>query len=297
MFVDLDRFKTINDSLGHSVGDVLLKEVAKRLVKQLREVDTICRTGGDEFVVVLPEIKQADDAANVAQKIIENLSQPIQVEERELTVTPSIGIAVFPEDGRDAETLIRNADAAMYHAKEMGRANSQFFTEQMNLSASRRLSLENDLRRALSRGELRVHYQPIVDAMTGGISAHEALVRWDHPERGLVYPTEFIQVAEDTGMILKIGEWVLREACRWATFIGVERGLPISVNLSARQFNDPKLIQLVSRALADSGLPAHLLTLEITESTAMQQTDLTLSTLKKLKDLGVSIAIDDLGKG
>ena len=297
MFVDLDRFKNINDSLGHSVGDVLLKEVAKRLVKQLRVVDTICRTGGDEFVVVLPEIKQADDAANVAQKIIENLSQPIQVDERELTVTPSIGIAVFPDDGRDAETLIRNADAAMYHAKEMGRANSQFFTEQMNLSATRRLSLENDLRRALVRGELRVHYQPIVDAMTGATSAHEALVRWEHPERGLVLPTEFIQVAEDTGMILKIGEWVLLEACRWATFIGIERGLPVSVNLSARQFNDPKLVQLVSRALAETGLPAHLLMLEITESTAMRQTDVTLGTLKKLKDLGVSIAIDDFGTG
>jgi diguanylate cyclase (GGDEF)-like protein/PAS domain S-box-containing protein len=297
MFVDLDRFKTINDSLGHSVGDLLLKEVAKRLVKQLREVDTICRTGGDEFVVVLPEIKHAADAANVAQKIIENLSHPIRVEERELTVTPSIGIAVFPDDGRDAETLIRNADAAMYHAKEMGRANSQFFTEQMNLSASRRLSLENDLRRALARGELRVHYQPIVDVKTGKTAAHEALVRWQHPERGLVYPGEFIQVAEETGMILKIGEWVLLEACRWATFIGVERGLPVSVNLSARQFNDPKLVQLVSRALKDTGLPAHLLTLEITESTAMQQTDVTLGTLKKLKELGVSIALDDFGTG
>jgi diguanylate cyclase (GGDEF)-like protein len=295
--VDLDRFKTINDSLGHSVGDLLLKEVAKRLVKQLREVDTICRTGGDEFVVVLPEIKHAADAANVAQKIIENLSHPIVVEERELTVTPSIGIAVFPDDGRDAETLIRNADAAMYHAKEMGRANSQFFTEQMNLSASRRLSLENDLRRALARGELRVHYQPIVDVKTGKTSAHEALVRWQHPERGLVYPNEFIQVAEDTGMILKIGEWVLLEACRWATFIGVERGLPISVNLSARQFNDPKLVQLVSRALRDTGLPAKLLTLELTESTAMQQTDVTLATLRKLKELGVSIALDDFGTG
>ena len=297
MFVDLDRFKTINDSLGHSVGDVLLKEVARRLVKQLREVDTICRTGGDEFVVVLPEIKRSADAASVAQKIIENLSQPIQVEERELTVTPSIGIAIFPDDGRDAETLIRNADAAMYHAKESGRANYQFFTEQMNLSASRRLALENDLRRALARGELRVHYQPIVEAMSGKTSGHEALIRWQHPERGLLAPAEFIQVAEDTGLILKIGEWVLLEACRWATFIGVERNIPISVNLSARQFNDPKLVQLVAGALKSTGLPAHLLILEITESTAMQQTDLTLSTLKKLKELGVSIAIDDFGTG
>jgi diguanylate cyclase (GGDEF)-like protein/PAS domain S-box-containing protein len=297
MFVDLDRFKTINDSLGHSVGDLLLKEVAARLIKQLRVVDTICRTGGDEFVVVLPEIKRSADAANVAQKLIENLSQPVRVEERELTVTPSIGISVFPEDGRDAETLIRNADAAMYHAKEMGRANYQFFTEEMNLTASRRLSLENDLRRALSRGELLVHYQPIVDAKNGKVAGHEALVRWQHPQRGLVYPAEFIQVAEDTGLIIKIGEWVLREACRWATFIGVERGLPISVNLSARQFNDPKLVQTVSRALKQSGLPAHLLTLEITESTAMQQTDVTLATLRKLKELGVSIALDDFGTG
>jgi len=297
MFVDLDRFKTINDSLGHSVGDVLLKEVAARLGKQLREVDTICRTGGDEFVVVLPEIKRSADAANVAQKIIENQSQPVRIDERELTVTPSIGIAVFPEDGRDAETLIRNADAAMYHAKESGRSNYQFFTEQMNLTASRRLALENDLRRALARGELRVHYQPIVDAKSGKTSGHEALIRWQHPERGLLPPSEFIQVAEDTGLILKIGEWVLLEACRWATFIGVERNIPVSVNLSARQFNDPKLVQIVSRALRDTGLPAHLLALEITESTAMQQTDVTLTTLRKLKELGVSIAIDDFGTG
>jgi len=297
MFVDLDRFKTINDSLGHSVGDVLLKEVARRLVKQLRVVDTICRTGGDEFVVVLPEIKRSADAAAVGQKIIENLSQPVKIEERELTVTPSIGIAVFPEDGRDAETLIRNADAAMYAAKEMGRANYQFFTEQMNLSASRRLTLENDLRRAISKGELRVHYQPIVDAKSGKTAGHEALVRWQHPERGLLAPAEFIQVAEDTGLILKIGEWMLKEACRWGTFIGIERNLPVSVNLSARQFNDPKLVQIVARSLKSSGLPPHLLTLEITESTAMQQTDATLATLRKLKEIGVSIALDDFGTG
>jgi len=297
MFVDLDRFKTINDSLGHSVGDILLKEVAVRLVKQLREVDTICRTGGDEFVVVLPDMRQAGDAANVAQKIIENLSQPIRIEERELTVTPSIGIAVFPEDGRDAETLIRNADAAMYHAKEMGRSNYQFFTEQMNLSASRRLALESDLRRALGRGELRLYFQPITDARTGAVAGHEALLRWQHPERGLINPADFIQVAEDTGLILKIGEWILQEACRWATFIGVERNLPVSVNLSARQFNDPRLLGMVAKALGDSGLPARLLELEITESVAMQQTDVTLATLKKLRELGVSIAIDDFGTG
>ncbi len=297
MFVDLDRFKTINDSLGHSVGDELLKEVAKRLVRQLREVDTICRTGGDEFVVVLPEIKRSSDAAAVAQKIIDNLSQPIRVEERELTVTPSIGIAVFPHDGRDAETLIRNADAAMYHAKEMGRANAQFFTEQMNLTASRRLALENDLRRALGRGELRAYFQPIVEASTGAVAGHEALVRWQHPERGLIEPGEFIHVAEETGLILKIGEWMLREACRWATFIGVERGLPVSVNLSPRQFNDPRLATIVAAALEETGLPPHLLELEITESTAMQQTETTMATLKKLKEIGVAVALDDFGTG
>ena len=297
MFVDLDRFKTINDSLGHAVGDVLLRNVADRLVTQLRDVDTICRIGGDEFVVVLPEIKRVTDAAHVAQKVIEQLSLPTLIEGRELHVTPSIGISVFPEDGRDAETLIRNADAAMYHAKEMGRANYQFFTDQMNLSASRRLALENDLRRALQKGELRVHYQPIIELKGGCVAGHEALVRWQHPSRGLVQPAEFIHLAEDTGLILSLGEWVLREACRWATFIGVDRGLPISVNLSARQFGDPTLVATVARALKDSGLPASLLELEITESTAMQHTDVTAATFAKLKQLGVSIAIDDFGTG
>jgi diguanylate cyclase (GGDEF)-like protein/PAS domain S-box-containing protein len=297
MFVDIDRFKTINDSLGHAVGDALLKEVAARLVGQLREGDTICRIGGDEFVVVLPEVKRSSDVAHVAQKVIEQLSQPVTVEERELVVTCSIGISVYPEDGRDAESLIRNADAAMYHAKELGRANYQFFTEQMNQAASRRLQLEGDLRRAVGKGELRVYYQPIVDAASGRIAAYEALARWQHPKRGLVLPAEFIQLAEETGIILKIGEWMLGEACRWSTFIGAERGLQIAVNLSARQFNDPQLPKMVARALKDSGLPPQLLELEITESTAMQQTDVTLRTLKRLNALGVSIAIDDFGTG
>src|SRR5437879_13735631 len=230
--------QALRHSLGHSVGDALLKEVAQRLVKQLRVGDSICRIGGDEFVVVLPEVKRSSDVAGVAQKVIEQLSNPVFIEERELVVTPSIGISVFPDDGRDAETLIRNADAAMYHAKEMGRANYQFFTEQMNLAASRRLALESDLRRALGRDQLRVHYQPIVEAKSGQVVAHEALVRWQNPHRGLVGPAEFIQVAEETGLILKIGEWVLREACRWATFIGAERGLQVPVNLSPRQFKD-----------------------------------------------------------
>src|SRR5205814_1665581 len=241
IFIDLDRFKPINDSLGHAVGDVLLKEVSRRLVRQLREGDTICRIGGDEFVVVLPEVRRSSDVAQVAQKVIEQISLPVTIDERELEVSCSIGIAIFPDDGRDAETLIRNADAAMYHAKELGRANYQFFTGEMNEAASRRLALETDLRRALGKNELRVHYQRIVEAKSGKVVGHEALVRWQHPERGLVPPGEFIQIAEESGLILRIGEWVLREACRWATFIGTERGLQIAVNLSPRQFNDPKL--------------------------------------------------------
>ncbi|MGE3571724.1 MAG: EAL domain-containing protein [Burkholderiales bacterium] len=297
MFVDLDRFKAINDSLGHTVGDAVLKEVASRLVKQLRVGDTVCRIGGDEFVVVLPESKRSTDAANVAAKILETLSQPVQVADRELAVTPSIGIAVFPEDGRDAAMLIRNADAAMYHAKESGRANYQFFTEQMNQAASRRLALEADLRGAAQKGELALHYQPIVSLKDGAVAGQEALLRWQHPQRGLVPPAEFVPLAEETGIILAIGEWALREACRWGTFIGVEHGVEIAVNLSARQFNDPKLIELVRRVLAGSGLPPRLLALEITETTAMQQTDVTASTLKKLKELGVSLVIDDFGTG
>ena len=297
MFVDLDRFKTINDSLGHAVGDQLLKAVAERLVKQLRVGDTVCRIGGDEFVIVLPEITRGGDAAQVAQKIIDTLSDPIGLEGRDITVTPSIGISVFPEDGSDAETLIRNADAAMYHAKEMGRSNYQFFTDQMNLAASRRLTLENDLRRAVQKNELVVYYQPISELKTGCAVMHEALLRWKHPSRGLVSPVDFIQLAEDTGLILRIGEQALRDACAWAHKIGVDKRMPVAVNISARQFNDPKLVEMVARTLEETGLPADMLELEITESTVMRQTDATLAMLKKLKDLGVSLAIDDFGTG
>ena len=297
MFVDLDRFKTINDSLGHAVGDLLLKEVAQRLVRQLRIGDTVCRIGGDEFVVVLPQITHGADAAQVARKVIETLSEPILLEGRDITVTPSIGISVFPEDGSDAGTLIRNADVAMYHAKEMGRSNYQFFTEQMNLAASRRLTLESDLRRAVQNSELVVYYQPIAELKTGRNVMHEALLRWNHPTRGLVAPTEFIPLAEDTGLILKVGEQVLRDACAWAKKIGVDKHMPVAVNISARQFNDPRLVELVTRTLKEVGLPAQMLELEITESTVMQQTDATLAMLKKLKQLGVSLAIDDFGTG
>jgi diguanylate cyclase (GGDEF)-like protein/PAS domain S-box-containing protein len=300
VFVDLDRFKNINDTLGHAVGDLVLKEVSERLMKQLRVVDTVCRMGGDEFVVILPEIKRASDAANVAAKVLETMAQPFLVEERELHITTSIGISVFPDDGRDAESLIRNADAAMYHAKGTGRANYQFFTEQMNHAASRRLVIESDLRRAVENGEMRVYYQPVVDAVSGRAASHEALLRWQHPARGVIGPDEFLQVAEDTGLILSLGEWTLGEACRWAGAPGADgtaRTLPVSVNLSARQFNDPKLIELVARVLKSTGLAPQQLELEIAETVAMQQPDIVLAALKKLKGLGVQLALDDFGIG
>jgi diguanylate cyclase (GGDEF)-like protein/PAS domain S-box-containing protein len=295
MFVDLDRFKNINDSLGHAAGDRVLKECAERLVSQLRDVDTICRMGGDEFVVVLPEIRRAADVGQVAAKILETVSRPFRVEDRELLITPSVGISVFPEDGRDAESLIRNADAAMYHAKETGRANYQFFTEQMNQAASRRLALEADLRQAVLKGELRVFYQPVVDAASGAVASHEALLRWQHPTRGLIEPAEFVHLAEDSGLIQRIGEWQLGEVCRWTGFIGVERGLPVSVNLSARQFLDAKLAGQVTRALRTAGLPAALLEFEVPEAAVMQNMDLALAALRRLRDAGVGVAIDGFG--
>ncbi len=301
MFVDLDRFKNINDTLGHVAGDVVLKEVAERLMKQLRVVDTVCRMGGDEFVVILPEIKRASDAANVAAKILETMAQPFVAAERELHITTSIGISVFPDDGRDAESLIRNSDAAMYHAKGTGRANYQFFTEQMNQVASRRLVIENDLRRAVHNGEMRVYYQPVIDAASGRAASHEALMRWQRPAHGVLGPDEFLQVAEDTGLILPLGEWVLGEACRWAVAQGAggpgAGALPVSVNLSGRQFNDPKLAELVARVLGSTGLAPQRLELEVAESVAMQQPDIALAVLRKLKGLGVRLALDDFGIG
>ncbi|MGQ0656225.1 MAG: putative bifunctional diguanylate cyclase/phosphodiesterase [Betaproteobacteria bacterium] len=293
MFVDLDRFKGINDSLGHAAGDALLKEVSRRLVNQLRVGDTICRIGGDEFVVVLPEIKRSSDVAQVAAKVIEQLAAPLVIDARDLIVTGSIGIAVFPDDGDDAETLIRSADAAMYHAKELGRANYQFFTAEMNQAASRRLALESELRRAVAREELVLHYQPVVEARSGRVCACEALLRWQHPQRGLVLPGDFIHLAEETGLILRIGEWALREACRRAA----ADGLPVSVNISPRQFADARLADTVAAALAESRLPPRFLELEITESTAMQHTGASLQALERLKALGISIAIDDFGTG
>ena len=295
MFIDLDRFKAINDSAGHAAGDAVLKEVSQRLAKQLRTGDTICRVGGDEFVVVLPQFTRLSDIAHVSQKIIETVSQPVSVDEQDLQVSPSIGIAIFPDDGRDAETLIRNADAAMYHAKETGRSNYQFFTEQMNLAANRRVQLENDLRSSLQNQELRMFYQPVIEVSSGSIVGYEGLLRWQHRSRGLISPGDFLQLAEDTGLILRIGDWVLGAVCRWGALSPLARGRTVSVNLSTRQFADPKLVDIVSRALADSGLAPERLELEVSEATAMQHSEPALQTLKKLRSLGVSLVIDDFG--
>jgi diguanylate cyclase (GGDEF)-like protein/PAS domain S-box-containing protein len=296
MFVDLDRFKEINDTLGHAVGDQVLTEVANRLVSQLRVGDTVCRVGGDEFLVVLPEITRASDAAHVARKVIENLSAPIGVDGQEVTVTPSIGIAVYPDDGRDAEALIRNADAAMYHVKETGRANYQFFTEQMNKAAAGRLALETELRRAFEQGELRLQARPVIELAAGAQMGYAIALRWQHPSRGLLQAAEFSQLAEDTALILRIGQWMLVEACRWAVAQG-GGDLSVAIHVSARQFQHPGFVGTIQRALGDSGLPAPRLELGLSEASVMQQPDVALGVLRKLDALGIALAIDGFGSG
>ncbi|MBN9428621.1 MAG: EAL domain-containing protein [Burkholderiales bacterium] len=299
VFLDLDRFKTINDSLGHGVGDGLLKAVARRLAEVVRPTDTVARVGGDEFVLLLADIAGADDAVHVAERVLERLSQPYRIERHSLRITPSIGIALSPRDGDEAETLLGHADAAMYHAKAQGRQCFQFFTENVLRSSSQRLQMENELHGAVLHGELRLHYQPRIELARGTLSATEALVRWQHPEKGLVSPGEFIPLAEETGLIHAIGDWVLREACRQQR-LWRDRGLPVkpvAVNLSAQQFRSRDLHDSIRRILSDARLPAHLLELEITESTLMHNTGETLDTLQRLASSGVKISIDDFGTG
>ncbi len=298
-FLDLDRFKDINDSLGHSVGDALLKAVADRIRRCVREGDTVARFGGDEFTLLVPHIDNVEDAAKIAQKILETLKIPFILGERELFATTSIGISIYPGDGLDAETLVRNADTAMYRAKEQGRDNYQLYAPAMNARALERLALENMLRKALSQEELVVYYQPLVDLESRGIIGVEALIRWQHPELGLLSPAHFISVAELSGLIIPIGNWVLLTACRqvhaWHRRLGHE--LTVAVNLSARQFSQPNLVDGVSRALNESGLPPECLELEITESNAMQNAENTTYTLRELKTLGIRISMDDFGTG
>ncbi|THF60799.1 EAL domain-containing protein [Pseudothauera nasutitermitis] len=299
LFLDLDRFKHINDSLGHPVGDELLKQVAERLRATVREADIVARQGGDEFVVVAQGAGEGMDAAHVAEKILARLSTPYHVDGSELHTTPSIGIAMFPEDGEDAAELLRNADTAMYHAKTLGRANYQFYTESMNRKATERLNLERKLRQALRHGEFELWYQPQLSAAGGRITGVEALARWHHPEDGPIPPARFIPLAEETGLIVPLGHWVLHEACRQAR-AWMDEGLAplrISVNLSARQLMHAGLADAIAEALADSRLPAGLLELEITESAVMERPDDATEVLQGLKRLGVRLAIDDFGTG
>jgi diguanylate cyclase (GGDEF)-like protein len=297
-FLDLDRFKDINDSLGHSTGDALLKAVAERIRGCIREGDTVGRFGGDEFTLLIPRVESVDDAARMAQKVIEALQLPFFINERELFVTTSIGVSLFPSDGHDPETLIRNADTAMYRAKEQGRDNYQLYAPAMNARALERLALENMLRKALSQNELVLHYQPLFDARTERIVGVEALVRWMHPEQGLLAPARFISVAELSGLIIPIGQWVLQTACRQiGEWNRLDPALTMSVNLSARQFAQPDLVQQVRAVLTESGIDPACLQLEITESNAMQNAESSMFTLRELRALGVKIAMDDFGTG
>jgi diguanylate cyclase (GGDEF)-like protein/PAS domain S-box-containing protein len=299
LFLDLDRFKTINDSLGHTVGDELLRTMAQRIVATVREGDTVARIGGDEFVLLLPRIDTGPHASLVAGKVMEALSQPLRIDGHDLRVTGSIGIAVFPHDGATADLLLRNADAAMYYAKETGRDNQQFFASAMNVAAAQRLALENDLHLALERGELRLHYQPRIDLGSARLVGVEALVRWHHPARGVLHPGGFITVAEETGLISRLGEWVLREACRqqlaWRE-VGVPE-FPIAVNLSPRQFRQRDIAERIGGVLEETRIAPALLELEITETTLMQHTEQTLATLQRLSRMGLALAIDDFGIG
>jgi diguanylate cyclase (GGDEF)-like protein/PAS domain S-box-containing protein len=299
LFLDLDGFKHINDSLGHLIGDQLLKSIAARLVNCVRSSDTVSRRGGDEFVVLLAEISQSSDAAITAQKILHAVAQPHSIDQHDLRVTTSIGLSIYPDDGLDAETLLKNADTAMYQAKENGRQNYQFFKPAMNVRAVERQSIEESLRRALERRELAVHYQPKVDLITGEITGAEALVRWNHPEQGPISPAKFIPVAEDCGLILSIGNWVLREACR-QTHAWDDAGLllpSIAVNISAIEFRNEQFLEGVFAILQETGLSPRRLELELTETVLMKRAETTESVLKELRAGGIHLAVDDFGTG
>ncbi|HEY6622073.1 MAG TPA: EAL domain-containing protein, partial [Steroidobacteraceae bacterium] len=298
-FIDLDRFKQINDTLCHEAGDELLKEVAIRLKACLRDSDTVARLGGDEFVVLLTELGDEKYAATVAQKIIAAIAKPFVLLGQDFRVTASIGISTYPIDGQDEQTLTKNADIAMYQAKENGKNNYQFYSEEMNASSLERLSLESSLRHALERNEFELHYQAKRDTANGRISGMEALLRWRHPDLGVVAPMQFIPVAEETGLIVPIGKWVLETACR-QNVAWVNQGFPslsIAVNLTARQFSDERLLDDIAGILSATGMEAYLLEIEIHEALLINDVEKTLRILTALKAIGVKIAIDDFGTG
>jgi diguanylate cyclase (GGDEF)-like protein len=299
LFIDLDRFKSINDTLGHAAGDTLLQHAARRIQTCIRESDTVGRLGGDEFAIVLTELAHAHDAGLVARKVVDVLARPFTLEGQEVFITASIGITLFPADGDDDETLVRNADTAMYRAKDLGRHNYQFFTAEMNRQATADMQLENDLRRAVKHQEFALVYQPKASCVTGRIVGFEALLRWHHPRRGLVPPNEFIGSLEETGLIVEVGEWVLRTACREARALHLAGlGFPsVAVNLSARQLQSENLFDLVQDALEESGLEPRYLELELTESFLMNRQEMAIATLSRLKTMGIHISVDDFGTG
>jgi diguanylate cyclase (GGDEF)-like protein/PAS domain S-box-containing protein len=299
LFVDLDRFKIVNDTLGHGVGDQLLVQVAQRLSHCVRTADTVGRLGGDEFAFVLPDLARADDAGLVAEKVVAQLARPFELDGQEVYVSASIGIAIYPGDGDDPDVLLRNADTAMYRTKEAGRASYQFYRPQMNERAAERLKLESQLRGALERGEFVLHYQPKVGLDSGEISGFEALLRWQHPVRGLVPPLEFISILEDTGLIVPVGEWVVRSVC--AQLLQWQRDgvplRPVAVNLSARQFQQADLGSVVAAIIADAGIEPGLLEFELTESMLMNDPEAAVRTLQRMRTWGVRLAVDDFGTG
>lgn len=311
IYLDLDDFKRINDAFGHNFGDKFLESVSDRLTKNIRSIDTlsrgeenklettIARLGGDEFTLLLREIKEAPDASRVAQRIVDLFSQPFHIENRVIFISPSIGIALYPDDGHDVDTLLKNADTAMYHAKEKGGNSYQFFSEHMNIEALERFSLESSLRSAVDKEDFPLYYQPQYDSSTGKIIGAEALLRWIHPERGMLLPDTFIPVAEESGLIIQIGNWVLKAVCEqnkaWQL-----AGLPpiyVSVNISGVQFKQKDFMESVAQTLLETDLDPQYLELELTESILMEPTEKTISTLNELKATGVRIAIDDFGKG
>ncbi|MBI2295801.1 MAG: EAL domain-containing protein, partial [Betaproteobacteria bacterium] len=299
LFVDLDRFKNVNDSLGHGAGDLLLQAVAERIKECVRKTDTVARLGGDEFAVLLDELAESQHAVNVAEKLRAALAQPFKLSGHELIISASIGISCYPHDGSDPQTLLKNADAAMYRAKEAGRDTYRFFAAEMHTVALDLLVMTNNLRLALERDELLLHYQPVVDLASGKVTALEALLRWKHPELGMIPPVRFIPVAEDSGLIVPIGEWVLKQACAqmkaWeAKGIAPRR---IAVNLSARQFKQKDLPQHIAAILDETGLAPQRLELEITESMVMQDPAEAEKVLGQLHEMGIALAIDDFGTG
>ncbi len=298
-FIDLDRFKVINDSLGHDAGDLLLQKIAKTFQGVLREMDVIARLGGDEFVILIEEVKDRSDVAFVAQRILSAAMKPMVIAGQECRVTASIGISLYPRDGQDEQSLMKNADIAMYQAKEEGKNNYQFFSPEMKSQSFERLSLETNLRQALERKEFSLHYQPKLDLKTGAITGVEALLRWQNQELGHVSPMRLIPVAEETGLIVPIGRWVLKTACR-QNVVWQHQGLPeicLAVNLSVRQIMDESLLGDIREALRESGLKPHLLELEITESLLMKNPERVVQILNEIKKLGVRLAIDDFGTG